>query len=258
MAGDVVRTEAYDSMQKFDASKITVADGAASGVTLEQLKANIFELDRHKFLVATGLTNDQIKALGDDVTIISLASKGAPDAADAKQIAAEISRVTGMETKVYDAAVTKANISTTDIVFTKDKLSLNGSSLTLQIGDTSDKYNQLDVKIKDMHTAALGIDSLSVATQEAAQAAVDTIKNAINTVSSVRGTLGATQNRLEHTQNNLSVMTENIQDAESTIRDTDVADEMMAYTKNNILVQSAQAMLAQANQVPQGVLQLLQ
>ena len=258
MAGDVVRTEAYDSMQKFDANKITVADGAVSGVTLEQLKANIFELDGHKFLVATGLTNDQIKALGDDVTIISLASKSAPDATDAKKIAAEISRVTGMETKVYDAAVTKANIKTTDIVFTKDKLSLNGSSLTLQIGDTSDKYNQLDVKIKDMHTAALGIDSLSVATQEAAQAAVDTIKNAINTVSSVRGTLGATQNRLEHTQNNLSVMTENIQDAESTIRDTDVADEMMAYTKNNILVQSAQAMLAQANQVPQGVLQLLQ
>ena len=66
------------------------------------------------------------------------------------------------------------------------------------------------------------------------------------------------QNRLDHTINNLSVTTENIQDAESTIRDTDVAEEMMAYTKNNILVQSAQAMLAQANQVPQGVLQLLQ
>ena len=68
----------------------------------------------------------------------------------------------------------------------------------------------------------------------------------------------AIQNRLDHTINNLSVMEENIQDAESTIRDTDVAEEMMAYTKNNILVQSAQAMLAQANQVPQGVLQLLQ
>ena len=91
-----------------------------------------------------------------------------------------------------------------------------------------------------------------------AAAALDTIKDAINYVSNVRGTLGATQNRLDHTINNLSVMQENIQDAESTIRDTDVADEMMAYTKNNILVQSAQAMLAQANQVPQGVLQLLQ
>ncbi len=76
-------------------------------------------------------------------------------------------------------------------------------------------------------------------------------------MSDVRGTLGATQNRLEHTANNLSVMKENIQDAESSIRDTDIAEEMMAYTKNNILVQSAQAMLAQANQVPQGVLQLL-
>ena len=76
-------------------------------------------------------------------------------------------------------------------------------------------------------------------------------------MSSVRGDLGAYQNRLEHTANNLSVMTENITDAESTIRDTDIAEEMMAYTKNNILVQSAQAMLAQANAVPQGVLQLL-
>ena len=87
---------------------------------------------------------------------------------------------------------------------------------------------------------------------------LDKIKSAINYVSDVRGTLGATQNRLDPTINNLSVMQETIQDAESTIRDTDVADEMMAYTKNNILIQSAQAMLAQANQVPQGVLQLLQ
>lgn len=135
-----------------------------------------------------------------------------------------------------------------------------GMGLTLQIGDTSDSFNKLTVSIKDMHTTALGIDdkSISIATQSAAAAAVDKIKAAINSVSDMRGTLGATQNRLDHTINNLSVMTENIQDAESTIRDTDVAEEMMAYTKNNILVQSAQAMLAQANQVPQGVLQLLQ
>jgi flagellin len=104
----------------------------------------------------------------------------------------------------------------------------------------------------------LSIANISVATAKDAQAAIDVIKDAINQVSSVRGTLGAVQNRLEHTQNNLSVMSENIQDAESTIRDTDIAEEMMSYTKNNILVQSAQAMLAQANSVPQGVLQLLQ
>ena len=258
MAGDVTKTDAYDSMQKFNAAKLTVANGGAAGVTVDDLKANIFELDGHKFLVATGLTNDQIKALGNDVTIIALGGAGAPDATDAKQIAAEISRVTGMETKVYDAAVSKANIGTTDIVFTKDTLSLSGSKLTLQIGDTSDSFNQLSVSIQDCHTSSLGIEDIDISTQEGAQAAVDVIKNAINYVSDVRGTLGATQNRLDHTINNLSVMQENIQDAESTIRDTDVADEMMDYTKNNILIQSAQAMLAQANQVPQGVLQLLQ
>ena len=133
-----------------------------------------------------------------------------------------------------------------------------GKGLTLQIGDTADPYNQLNVNIGDMHCASLGIAGISVANQTDAQNAISAIKNAINKVSDVRGTLGATQNRLDHTINNLSVMTENIQDAESTIRDTDVAEEMMAYTKNNILIQSAQAMLAQANQVPQGVLQLLQ
>ena len=134
----------------------------------------------------------------------------------------------------------------------------NGSPLKLQIGDTADEFNQLSVSVGDMHSVALGIGDLSIADQTGAAEAIEKIKTAINTVSSTRGDLGAIKNRLEHTQNNLSVMTENIQDAESSIRDTDVADEMMAYTKNNILIQSAQAMLAQANQVPQGVLQLLQ
>ena len=132
-----------------------------------------------------------------------------------------------------------------------------GNGLTLQIGDTADSYNQLKVSVGNMHTSALGIEGVDISNQAGASEAIQTIKDAINRVSSVRGDLGAIQNRLEHTGNNLSVMAENIQDAESTIRDTDVAEEMMSYVKNNILVQSAQAMLAQANQVPQGVLQLL-
>ena len=134
----------------------------------------------------------------------------------------------------------------------------DGAAMKLQIGDTSADYEQLSVTIGNMDSASLGIGDLDIGTPDGAHAAIDKIKAAINTVSSTRGDLGAIQNRLEHTQNNLSVMTENIQDAESTIRDTDVAEEMMAYTKNNILIQSAQAMLAQANQVPQGVLQLMQ
>ena len=150
----------------------------------------------------------------------------------------------------------------------------NGKPLTLQIGDTSDSFNQLGVQVGDMHVNAMGagklnegtedekeitktISEIDIKTQDSAHEAIDVIKNAINYVSGIRGDLGAVQNRLEHTANNLSVMAENIQDAESTIRDTDIAEEMMAYTKNNILVQSAQAMLAQANAVPQGVLQLL-
>ena len=153
------------------------------------------------------------------------------------------------------------NVAANDKTTTGAKTFLNGTGkggLTLQIGDTGDTYNQLNVTIKDCHAAAIGIADLDIGTQQGAKDALKTIEDAINYVSDVRGTLGATQNRLDHTINNLSVMQENIQDAESTIRDTDVADEMMAYTKNNILVQSAQAMLAQANQVPQGVLQLLQ
>ena len=144
-----------------------------------------------------------------------------------------------------------------------DKTNAAGG-LTLQIGDTSASYNQLVVSIGDMHTSSMksatagnSIADIDISTRQGAQDAIQTIRDAINYVSSVRGDLGATQNRLEHTANNLSVMAENIQDAESTIRDTDVAEEMMAYTKNNILIQSAQAMLAQANAVPQGVLQLL-
>ncbi len=133
-----------------------------------------------------------------------------------------------------------------------------GEALTLQIGDTSADFNQMSVSVGDMHTDALGIKDIDISNQAGAKAAVDKIKAAINTVSSTRGDLGAIQNRLEHTINNLSVTAENMTAAESRIRDVDMANEMMAYTKNNILVQSSQAMLAQANQIPQGVLQLLQ
>jgi flagellin len=134
----------------------------------------------------------------------------------------------------------------------------SGASLQLQIGDSGDSYNQMKVNVGDIQDKALGIDTIDISTVDGANEAMDLIKTAINTVSDIRGGLGAIQNRLEHTINNLSVMQDNMQDAESTIRDTDVASEMMKYTKNSILVQSAQAMLAQANQQPQGVLQLLQ
>ena len=172
--------------------------------------------------------------------------------ADLNQALADV-KVSGKDVKL---SATDTNVTTA--AGTADPNRNTGEKLTLQIGDTADSFNKMKVNVGDMHAKALGLADLTIADQDGAAAAIQKIKDAINTVSSTRGDLGAVQNRLEHTQNNLSVMTENIQDAESTIRDTDVADEMMAYTKNNILIQSAQAMLAQANQVPQGVLQLLQ
>ena len=132
-----------------------------------------------------------------------------------------------------------------------------GRGLTLQIGDTADSFNQLTVRVDSMSSKSLGINGIDVATQAGAKQAVSVIKDAINKVSSTRGDLGAAQNRLEHTISNLNVTTENMTAAESRIRDVDMAKEMMNYTKNNILVQASQSMLAQANQTPQGVLQLL-
>lgn len=143
-----------------------------------------------------------------------------------------------------------------------------GKGLVLQIGDSSQEYDRLEIIIDDMHTNAMGtldkdgkvtasIADVDVSTQDKAQEAVDVIKDAINYVSNGRGRLGAYQNRLDHTGNSLSVTTENIQNSESIIRDTDIAEEMMGYVKNNILLQAAQSMLAHANVVPEGVLQLL-
>ncbi len=152
----------------------------------------------------------------------------------------------------YDAATGKVVFSDRDNI-----REATSGGLSLQIGDTADSYNKLTVSVEDMHSSTIGIGDVDISTQEGASAALDKIKGAINFVSNTRGTLGALQNRLDHTINNLGVMRENIQNAESNIRDTDVAEEMMTYTKNNILNQSAQAMLAQANQLPQGVLQLL-
>ena len=141
-------------------------------------------------------------------------------------------------------------------ISTSGKALANGG-LTLQIGDTADDFNKLNVSVGDMSSNALGIANVDISTQDGASAAIEKIKNAINSVSSTRGDLGAIQNRLEHTINNLGVTEENMTSAESRIRDTDMAAEMMEYTKNNILIQASQAMLAQANQLPQGVLQLL-
>lgn len=232
---------AADPFQKLAAADAVVYDGTNK-------EDAVFTVGGEKFAFAN--TQDQVDALGKEgIHAVKLANANTVQNADLTNMASEIKQYTGYA----------PTVNTTDLEF-KAPANANGEGggLKLQIGDTNADYEQLEVKIGKMSSTALGIGALDISTQDGAANAIQKIKDAINTVSSTRGDLGAIQNRLEHTQNNLSVMTENIQDAESTIRDTDVADEMMAYTKNNILIQSAQAMLAQANQVPQGVLQLLQ
>lgn len=251
-----------DSQQIMDFTDVGFVDGTGTNVPkAEDIEKAIFEVDGKKFIFAKkDSVAENLKGIDPDVTVITLSGTGGyAGATDAKNVAAIIGRVTGKEFEVAAAADADTGIAQHDIIFKgKETLSKGGQSLTLQIGDTSADYNQLEVAIKDCHVATLGIADIDISSQKGAKAAVDKIKSAINYVSDVRGTLGATQNRLEHTINNLSVTTENMTAAESRIRDVDVAKEMMSYTKNNILVQSAQAMLAQANQTPQGVLQLLQ
>ena len=133
-----------------------------------------------------------------------------------------------------------------------------GDALTFFIGATADKTNAMTVGQLQMTATALTVANIKVETTTLAFQAMKSVDAAIEKVSTYRATLGAAQNRLEHTVNNLKVTSENITSAESRIRDTDMADEITAYTKNNILLQAAQSMLSQSNAMPQGVLSMLQ
>jgi len=155
--------------------------------------------------------------------------------------------------------------------------SISATGIELQIGETSTKQDTLTMKIDDFRTNSLlsgvgakianGSDdpgkitdaqTINISVQASAMSAVEDLTKIIDKVSLQRADLGAKQNRLEYTVNNLTTTSENISAANSRIRDTDMAKEMMKYTQGNVLTQAAQAMLAQANQAPQGVLQLLQ
>ena len=164
--------------------------------------------------------------------------------------------------KENQALIAEIDRISKDTEFNTQKL-LNGEGgattngeFTLQIG--ANKEQELTVTFANMSADSIGVIDVSLADRSKASEAIETIDAAIKSVSDERANMGAVQNRLEHTINNLNVTSENLTAAESRIRDVDMAKEMMTYTKNNILTQAAQAMLAQANMQPQGVLQLLQ
>lgn len=230
---------------------------AYTGATTENIEDHIFEVDGKKFLFATknGIDNMDKKAYA-DVTIVETAA-AAPAAAEAKEMANLIAQKTGL--KAYTAAAT--NSLGTEAAGTFITLKATGNDnkgITLQIG--ANEGQTMNFSIKDMSARALGVeaDNINLSTQDAAKKATTTIDEAIKKVSAQRSQLGAIQNRLEHTISNLDTASENTQAAESRIRDTDMAKQMVEYSKNNILAQAGQSMLAQANQSNQGVLSLLQ
>ena len=234
-----------------NAASMEVYDSTSSTASA---KHSVVEVEGQAFAFAKD--SDSAKALekeyGDSVNVLIVPS-GNATATDASKLAALMNQKLG--TNINDPGGSSTLIN---LVTKKGYDIQQGGGLRLQIGDTADEFNMLTVSVEDMHVKAMGLGDIDISTQEGAATALDKIKEAVNYVSNTRGSLGALQNRLDHTINNIGVMTENIQSAESAIRDTDVAEEMMKYTKNNILNQSAQSMLAQANQMPQGVLQLLQ
>ena len=204
------------------------------------------------------MTEDSTKTLEQE-----LAAKNGSDSplyfSDMSKLAEQIKRDNGESFKdvsvSYDS--TNGNKLTAKVTAFSD---LNTAvDLSLHVGADSTKDNKINLSIEMMSARGLGVNGIKVYGDDFdnATASIDTIKSAIQKVSEQRSALGAVQNRLEHTINNLDNVVENTTSAESAIRDTDMASQMVSYSNNNILAQAGQAMLAQANQSNQGVLSLL-
>lgn len=189
---------------------------------------------------------DLLKAEGLDYSI-AITDKNAPDG----DVSVKFDVKTDDATKYQFTMANGAGIG-------KEEVATTGKGLTFQIGANGVEDQRVTLNVNDMSSSAIGVASADVSTQDAANKAIDMVDAAVKTVSMQRAGLGALQNRLEYTVNNLTTTNENLTAAESQIRDTDMATEMINYTKNNILQQASQAMLAQANQQPQAILQLLQ
>ena len=231
------------------------ADDAAGLSISEKMRSQINGLDKASTNAEDGISLIQTAegALNEAHEILQrmneLATQAANDTnttVDRNAIQAEIDALTEEIDRISDT--TQFNtMNLLDGTFT-DK--------NLQVGALENQ--KIEISIRPMSASGLSVSSLSVSSFSSAGAAMTAIQNAIQLVSDQRSELGAIQNRLEHTIDNLDTTSENTQAAESRIRDTDMAKEMVAYSKNNILMQAGQSMLAQANQQTQGVLSLLQ
>ena len=278
------------SIIQINGTEYTIAEDKASVDTAENvlLATQIASLvkDGDKVIVGTqtmvamteNATTGKVDGVGDNDASVISAKKAYSLIADELRKASSIGTDAGHEAKVtkttaivggtgtvnanWKTGTQYANDNTqiTFIISEGTVQSTQGLQMGLHVGADADETNKITFTIDSMTAAGLGVKGLNLVDTTGAKAtyAIDTIAEAISKVSAQRSSLGAIQNRLEHTINNLDNVVENTTSAESQIRDTDMAEEMVEYSKNNILAQAGQSMLAQANQATQGVMSLLQ
>ena len=286
----VSSTPGTGSIIQINGTEYTIAKDKASVDTAENvlLATQIASLvkDGDKVIVGTqtmvAMTENaktgKVDGVGDNDASVISAKKAYSLIADELRKASSIGTDAGHEAKVtktsaivggtgtvnanWKTGTQYANNNTqiTFIISEGTVQSTQGLQMGLHVGADADETNKITFTIDSMTSAGLGVKALNLVDTTGAKAtyAIDTIAEAISKVSAQRSSLGAIQNRLEHTINNLDNVVENTTSAESQIRDTDMAEEMVEYSKNNILAQAGQSMLAQANQATQGVLSLLQ
>lgn len=243
--------------------KINRAGDDAAGLSIsEKMRGQINGLDMASKNAQDGISLIQTTegALNEVHSILQRMRELAVQAANDTNVADDRSAI-GDELAELGKEITR--IKDTTQFNTKKLLDASAATVTFQVGANSGETMEVDfatkgIDLTDVETNAGKFTKASVADNATAGTTLDAIDAELKSVSAGRSLLGANQNRLEHTINNLGAASENLTAAESRIRDTDMAAEMMAFTKNNILTQAAQSMLAQANQQPQGVLSLLQ
>jgi flagellin len=236
--------------------KINRAGDNAAGLTIsEKMRGQIRGLDQASTNAQDGISLIQTAegALNETQSILQRMRELTVQASNDTNVSADR---TAIQEEINALASEVSRIAEETQFNTMDLLDGSFQGKNLQVGANSDQ--KIAFSISNMGAVSLGVDAITVSNHTVATAAISTVQAALNLVSTQRSNLGALQNRLEHTIANADNTSENLQAAESRIRDVDMAKEMVKYSKDNILQQAAQSMLAQANQSTQGVLSLLQ
>jgi flagellin len=248
---------AQKNMEKLSSGlRINRAGDDAAGLSIsEKMRGQIRGLEQASRNAQDGISLIQTAegALNETHSILQRMRELAVQASNDTNVTADRTAI-GEELTQLQTEITRISDETE---FNTQKLIQATGTYNFQVGANASQTIALTINAMDASSLGLTTAAIGVASSGAAQSAITAINTAIETVSEERSKLGSVQNRLEHTINNLNTGAENLTAAESRIRDVDMAKEMMAFTKNNILSQAAQSMLAQANQQPQGVLQLL-